>query len=294
MGHALIDLFRQEGYNMLVLSRRPDKHTDIPTNTVKFKQWDARNLNGWVKELDGASAVINLAGENLSSGFWTEKRKHKLLHSRIDATRAILEAIRKVGKPPEVMIQASAIGYYGSRGDEILDETSHRGEGFLADLCEQWERTAAEVEKLGVRLVRLRFGLVLGGNGGLLQRMTIPYQLFAGFHFGNNDQWMSWVHRHDVVNSILFAMQHKEMKGVANVTAPEPILFREFLQQLGKQLHRPSWLYIPPVLLRAFLGQMAEETIFTSQRIIPGKLMELGYSFAFSSIDLALRDILNS
>jgi uncharacterized protein (TIGR01777 family) len=259
LGHALISLLRKEGYQLLVLSRRPGQHSDLDTASVKMLEWDGRNLNGWAKELESAAAVINLAGEN-----------------------------------PGVLVQASGINYYGAIRDEMLDETAEKGEGFLSDLCDQWERTAEGVEARGVRLVRMRFGLVLGKNGGLLSRMILPYRLFTGFHFGSNKQWMSWVHRHDVVNSILFAIRHPEVKGAVNVCAPRPVLFREFLQQLGKQLNRPSWLYIPPVLLKIMLGEMARETLFSSLRVVPEKLKNSGYSFAFENVEEALRDILKS
>jgi uncharacterized protein len=234
IGHALISQLQNEGYQLRILSRRPGHHDELNSASVKMLKWDAHNLNGWIKELEGAAAIINLAGKNLGSGLWTERRKQELIQSRLEATGAIVEAIKQSAKKPDVLIQASGINYYGASRDEILDETSEKGEGFLADLCDRWESTAAEVEEQGVRLVRMRFGLVLGKDGGLLSRMTLPYRFFAGFHFGNNNQWMSWVHRRDVVNSILHAIRNPEIKGAVNVSAPQPVLFREFLRQLGK------------------------------------------------------------
>jgi uncharacterized protein (TIGR01777 family) len=292
IGHALVSKLQNEGYQLRVLSRRPGQHDELNSASVKMMKWDARNINGWINELEGAAAVINLAGENLSSGLWTERRKHRLVQSRLDATEAIVEAIKKSKNYPNVLIQASGINYYGASRDEILDETSEKGEGFLADLCDRWESTAAEVEDQDVRLVRMRFGLVLGKDGGLLSRMTLPYHFFAGFHFGNNNQWMSWVHLRDVVNSILHAIRHPEITGAVNVSAPQPVLFREFLRELGKQLNRPSWLYIPPSLMKILLGEMARETLFSSLQVIPEKLKNSGYSFAFDNIEEALRDIL--
>jgi uncharacterized protein (TIGR01777 family) len=292
IGHPLISKLQKEGYQLLVLSRQPGQHDELNSASVKMMYWDARNINGWIKELESAAAVINLAGENLSSGLWTEKRKQKLVQSRLDATGAIVEAIKISTNHPNVLIQASGINYYGASRDEKLDETSEKGEGFLADLCDRWESTAAEVEEQGVRLVRMRFGLVLGKDGGLLSRMTLPYRFFAGFHFGNNKQWMSWVHRRDVVNSILFAIRNPKITGAVNVSAPQPVLFREFLGQLGKELNRPSWLFIPPSLMKILLGEMARETLFSSLQVMPEKLTNSGYSFTFDNIEGALQDIL--
>lgn len=294
IGEKLTKKLIENDYSVIALSRNPEKHQGMDKRGVSLKPWDAENVNGWASEVDGSLALVNLAGENISSGLWTKKRKEKLYNSRMKATKALVAAIEMAQNKPEVIIQASAVGYYGSRGEETLDEESSAGEGFLARLCDDWEKTALAVEKYGVRLVRLRFGLVLGEEGPLMERLTLPYRLFLGVHFGKRNQWLSWIHRQDVINSILFAIEHNFVKGAMNVTSPNPVLFYDFMKTIGKRLHRPSWVYIPPFLIKLFLGEMAKQTIFSSQKVIPRRLQEWNYDYKYENLDEALKNIFQS
>ncbi len=294
IGQTLSELLLKNGYTVIALSRNPKSHEQLNREGIRMVQWDSEHLDGWADEIDGATAVINLAGENLSSGLWTEKRKKKLYESRIHITKALVAAVEQAGNKPEVMIQASAIGYYGNRGDEILDEETDSGNGFLADLCRDWEGTALKVKDYGVRLVRVRFGLVLGAGGPLMRRLTLPYRFFMGLHFGRRNQWVSWIHRQDVIHAILFAIENDFVHGPVNVTSPEPVILYSFMKELGRIMNRPSWLYIPPAPVKLLLGEMARQTLFSSQRVIPHRLQEWNYEYRYEKLNEALQEVLKS
>jgi len=189
------------------------------TSSVSYINWDAENPGEWEKEFDGADAVINLTGESVAQK-WNAAVKTKILESRIKATRAIVKAIEKAKKKPSVFINASAVGYYGNRDGETLDETASKGKGFLSDVCSQWEAEAIKAEQLGVRTILLRIGIVLEKEGGALEKMLLPFQMFMGGPMGSGKQWMSWIHRDDLIQLIAFLMEHKEAKGIINATAP--------------------------------------------------------------------------
>jgi len=282
----------QEGVDVVCLTRNASVAKEGEKNRIKFVGWDGKSAEGWGKHADGAKAIVNLAGESIGSGRWTEERRKRIFQSRMNAGKAITEAVASAAEKPEVVIQASAIGIYGNRGEETLDESSGSGEGFLADVAKNWEGSTGEVEALGVRRVVIRTGVVLGSSGGALARMLLPYRFFAGGPLGNGKQWMSWIHIADEVGGILFLLKREDLSGVFNLTAPRPLSNRSFSRELGSLLGRPSWFPVPGQVLKLFLGKMAEETILTSQRVVPARLEKAGFEFTFPELRGALTDII--
>jgi uncharacterized protein (TIGR01777 family) len=283
----------EKGFDVVCLTRRAlEANRSLGGSGIKFVGWDGKSASGWVDYAEGAKAIINLAGESIGSGRWTFQKKQRILQSRLNAGEAVKHAVRSAKRKPEVVIQASAIGFYGSRGSEILDETSSPGSGFLADVASKWEESTREVETLGVRRVIIRTGVVLGSGGGALSRLLLPYRFFVGGPIGNGNQWMSWLHIQDEVESILFLLERPDLKGIFNLSSPHPVQNKIFSRELGRALKRPNWLPIPGFLLKVMLGKMAEETILTSQRVFPSRIEKAGYSFAFANLAGALADIL--
>lgn len=291
IGSALSVAAIENNYEVFALTRNPKKKSDVIDERVRMVGWDARTANGWLQQAEEADAIVNLAGENIGSGLWTNSKKRTILESRLHAGAAVNEAIRRARKKPRVLVQASAIGFYGSRGDEILDEFSTAGDGFLAEVVRKWEESTAEVTPQGVRRVIMRNAIVLGKEGGMLSRLTLPFRLFLGGHPGTGKQWFSWIHIQDLVRAILFSIEIKNFSGIFNAAAPEPLPMKEFFKLLAKQLNRPSWLHIPSPLLKALMGDMAEDTLLTSQRVMPHRLLEAGFKFSYPSAESALRHI---
>jgi len=291
IGRALCQSLVSDGYEVIALSRNRIRGKEILGEKVKVVEWDSRSAKGWESYADGAQAVINLAGENLSSGRWTRKKKQSILKSRLNAGSAAVEAVKLAKKKPEVVIQASAIGYYGPRSDEIIDESSSAGKGFLADVAKQWEHSTEEIESMTRRVI-VRTGIVLGRNGGALPRLVQPFRFFLGGPLGSGKQWFSWIHLEDEVKAIRFLMEKESAQGPLNLTALEPLKMRDFCRILGKILKRPSWVRIPGFALRLFLGEMAKEMLLSGQMLVPKRLMEEGYKFIYPEARLALEEIL--
>lgn len=292
IGRPLSRRLMEEGYDVVCLTRNVSAAKERGTNGIRFVKWDGKSAEGWSKHAEGSKAIVNLAGESIGSGRWTGERRKRIFQSRMNAGKAITEAVAAAVEKPEVVIQASAIGIYGKRGEETLDESSGLGAGFLADVAKNWEESTGEIEALGVRRVVIRTGIVLGSSGGALARMLPPYRFFVGGPLGSGKQWMSWIHIADEIGSILFLLRRKELKGVFNLTAPQPLPNKSFTRELGKILGRPSWFPVPGLLLKLFLGKMADETILTSQRVMPARLEKAGFEFAFPELSGALADIL--
>ena len=282
----------KNGYEVVVLSRRPARAKDLFAGQVKVAEWDATTAGGWAELVDGALAIINLVGENIGTGRWTDKKKQLILQSRLNAGSAITEAIQSAERKPQVLIQTSGIGYYGNRGDESLDENSSNGTGFLADVARQWEQSVFGVKALGVRLATTRFGIILGTHGGIIPRLVPPFRFFLGGHPGSGRQWLAWVHIEDVIGVICFLVENANCEDAFNVTAPEPVLSKDFYDLLGETLHRPDIFPMPAFALRLILGEIATELLLPSQRVIPKKLLEAGYRFKFPDLNVALKDIL--
>lgn len=282
LGTPLVQRLTSRGNDVVVLTRDPSR-----IRVGRAMQWDARSQGAWSDEAATADVVINLAGENIGDSRWTEARKKRMVASRLDATGAIVEALRRDPARTRTLINASAVGYYGDRGEEVLDENSARGDGFLAELVEQWENAAREAEAIS-RLVILRFGVVLDRSGGALKKLLLPFSLGVGGPIGHGRQWMSWIDREDSLRAVEWAIDQEVARGPYNVTSPQPVRNRDFARALGKVLHRPSILPAPAFALRLALGQMADEALLASQRVVPHRAEDQGFTFARPSLDEAL------
>ena len=292
IGKALCFRLLEEKYDVVALSRSKEKGEKIFGTDATVVEWDGKSSEVWQDYANGAYAVVNLAGENIGSGRWTPKRKQSILQSRLDAGRAIVEAAKSVEKKPRVIIQASAIGYYGSRGDEIIDESSSPGESFLVEVVKKWEQSTQGVESLKIRRVIVRSSIVLGKKGGVFLRLVKPFRLFVGGHLGSGKQWFSWIHLKDEVKAILFLIEREDLSGVFNLTAPHQLIQKDFFHILGKIMKRPSWFPVPGFVLRLIFGEMAKDTLLSGQRVIPRRLLEAGYRFLYPQAELAIKEIL--
>ena len=290
IGKHLCKSFVASGHKVVALTRNTKSAESILGQQVECVYWDGKNTGEWQKHIDGAKAVINLAGANLAGSLWTDNYKQKILASRINAGNAIVSAIKNSEKKPTVLLQGSAIGIYGNRGEEALNETSATGSGFLADVVEQWEASVKSVET-ETRVVYLRTGIVLGKGEGTLAKMELPFKLFAGGPPGNGKQWFSWIHIQDVINAIQLLVENPKLDGAFNLTAPNPSRMEDFSKALGKVLNRPSWLPVPAIALKLLLGEMARETVLASQNVLPKKLLENDYQFLFPDLNPALSDL---
>ncbi|HVE72077.1 MAG TPA: TIGR01777 family oxidoreductase [Thermoanaerobaculia bacterium] len=279
LGEPLVRRLVGRGDDVAVLSRNPSK-----VEAGRGVQWDGKTQGAWSQEVASADAVVNLAGENVGEGRWTDARKQKLVASRLDATGAIAEALRSAPPRQRTLVNASAVGYYGLRGDEVLDETGTRGAGFLAGLVEQWEAAARAAEPMA-RLVLLRFGVVLAADGGALKKMMLPFKLGAGGPVGSGAQWMSWIDRDDAVRSVEWTLDTPNARGVYNVTAPEPVRNRDFARALGRALHRPAFMPAPAFALKLAFGDMAEEVLLGGQRVVPRRAEREGFVFEVPTLD---------
>ncbi len=290
IGRPLSQRLVDKGYEVISLTRNASAASEKWGNRVKYVDWNARNAVGWGGYADGASAIINLAGESIASGRWTAERKQRIIQSRLNAGDAVVKAVQSVKKDPEVFIQASAIGYYGDGGDKVLDETSPPGKGFLTEVAEKWEASTSEIEGRTRRVV-IRTAMVLGSDGGALVRLVRPFRFFVGGPIGTGEQWTSWIHIEDVIQGILFFIENKEQRGIFNLSAPCPLKNKDFSRAMGDVIGRPSWLPVPGFFLKVFFGQMAEEALLSSQRVFPKRLEGSGYKFVFPEVKKALADI---
>jgi uncharacterized protein (TIGR01777 family) len=285
LGEPLVRRLLARGDEVVVLSRNPTK-----VSAGRGVQWDAKNAGPWTGELDSANAVINLAGENIGEGRWTDERKRRLLDSRLNATNAIANALLHARSGKRTLINASAVGYYGFESDEPRDESSPKGRGFLADLTEAWENAAKRAEA-SARVVIFRFGVVLGSGGGALAKMALPFRLGAGGPVGNGSQWFSWVDRDDVLRAFEWALTDESVRGIYNITSPEPVTNREFAKALGRALHRPALIPAPAFALRLLFGDMADEALLGGQRVLPKRAQASGFAFAHHKVENELQHI---
>lgn len=301
IGGALARHLGSAGYDAVVLTRSMSRVGPLPPG-VRAQEWDGLTSKGWVNLLDEETAIVHLAGEGIADGRWTEDRKRRIRESRVlsgkAVSEAIQEAIREASRKPRALLQASAVGYYGPRGDEQILEGQPPGRGFLADVSVDWEASTAEVEALGVRRVILRTGVVLAREGGALPRMAMPFKLMAGAPLGSGRQWLPWIHMADEVGAIRFLLERDDpggAQGPFNLVAPKPVTNRELGDVLGRVLRRPSPLQalglgVPEPVFRVMLGEMAD-AVLHSQRVLPSRLLQLGYPFRFPDVESALRDL---
>lgn len=283
VGAALLPALRGEGHRVLRLVRREARAEDEI-------QWNPATGSLDPRRLDGVGAAINLAGENLAGRRWTAEQRERIFKSRVDTTRTLAAALARLSPRPQVLVNASAVGIYGDRGDERLDEGATSGQGFLAEICRVWEAETEIAAQAGIRTVRIRLGTILAEEGGALAKMLPVFRLGLGGPFGSGRQWMSWVSRDDVVGAILHALKTPSLEGPVNIVAPEPVTNRDFATTLGRVLRRPAFFTAPGWALRLAVGrQMADEALLVSTRAVPAALSESGYRFRHPQLEGALR-----
>jgi hypothetical protein len=295
VGTALVTSLAREGHTVCRLIRPGTTEKDLPEERGGAGGF-AVSWNPETGDLGGAGvgpdAVVNLAGASIAEGRWTPKRKELLRTSRINTTRALVNALAKMNVRPSVLISASAIGIYGNHGDEILSEESAAGADFLSALTREWEVEALKAEALGIRVVLARFGIILAKHGGALPPMMLPFKLGAGGRIGDGQQWISWVMLEDVVQALRFAMEKNAVRGAVNVVGPNPARNAEFTKVLAAAMHRPALFPAPKFALRLALGEMADALLLASQRVVPSRLERAGYTFLYPSLTSALASIL--
>jgi uncharacterized protein (TIGR01777 family) len=292
IGSRLVEKLTQEGHDLLIFTRSPEQaRFKFPTaafpklEIVAFRPTESGE---WQNSVAGCDAVVNLAGEPIAER-WTPEHKKEILNSRQLGTQKIVEAIAQATPKPSVLINASAIGYYGTSERATFDETSLPGNDFLAQVCQAWEAEAKKVKDAGVRLVILRIGIVLG-NGGALAKMITPFKLFAGGPLGNGNQWFSWIHRDDLVNLILEALKRPEVEGTFNATSPNPVHMKQVCDTLGDIMHRPSWLPVPAFALEMLLGEGAK-VVLEGQQVLPKATEAIGFRYQYPTLKSALTEI---
>ena len=290
IGQALCAALLHGGHRVSLLTRHPGQVLHRPDAHVNIVEWNARDQGPWEQLLEGADAVINLAGAPIADARWTDERKRLLTESRVLTTRLLVRALSHRSSKPRVFISTSGIGYYGASDDRLLDEGAARGTGFLADLCLAWEAEAMNAAEFGTRVVLLRTGMVLEADGGALAKMLLPFKLFAGGPIMPGTQWVSWIHRSDHIGLIQWALTTATVSGPINAVAPEPVRMKTFCDILGQAMHRPSWLPVPGIALNILLGELGT-LMTTGQRVIPKKAMAGGYAFRYPTLDSAFQSI---
>lgn len=291
IGRALCAALCTAGHQVVRLTRKRNDSQQLSGSTVAAVEWDGRTAGDWVHCLEGADAVINLAGASIADGRWTHARKRLLTESRITPTRLLVEAISRCSSKPHTLINASGIGYYGAGDEQERDENAPQGSGFLADLCLAWERETNRASEFGVRVIPLRIGMVLGPNGGALAKMLPPFQFFLGGPIMPGTQWVSWIHRDDLIGLIQWLLVTPQVSGPINAVAPESVTMAQFCKKIGQALHRPSWFPVPGFMLNMMLGELAT-LMTTGQRVVPAQALSAGYQFQYPQLDSALRNIL--
>ncbi len=289
IGEPLTRSLASGGHEVVVLSRNPARVSGLPAG-ARAERWDARTGAGW-SQLAGNAAIVNLAGENISQGRWTDEVKQRIRDSRLNAGKAVVNGVEGSPSRPRVLIQASAVGYYGPRGDEELREDSPPGTDFLAQVCIDWEASTAAVETMGVRRAVIRTSPVLAAGEGVLPRMMLPFRFFAGGRLGSGRQWFPWIHVEDEVAAIRFLIEHEEARGPFNLASPHSVTNAQFSRALGKAMRRPSILPTPTLVLSLLYGEMGR-SLMGSQRVIPQRLLDLGFRFSFAGVRDALRNLL--
>ncbi|AOX01573.1 TIGR01777 family protein [Moorena producens PAL-8-15-08-1] len=291
VGRRLVERLQEEGHQPLILTRDSAKaRKQFPNlETITYTPTESGD---WQNAIAGCDGVVNLAGAPIAEERWTPARKQEILNSRQLGTQKIVEAIALADPKPTVLVNASAIGYYGTSETVTFDETSPAGDDFLAEVCQAWEGEAQKVKEADVRLVILRIGIVLG-NGGALAKMIPPFQMFAGGPIGSGRQWFSWIHRDDLVNLIIAGLTRPDMEGIFNATAPNPVLMSELCKAIGDVLNRPSWLPVPSVALEALLGEGAT-VVLEGQQVLPKRSTSYGWEYQYPTVKQALVDILKT
>jgi len=282
LGSALVSSLARDGHEVVRLAR--SAHPKLE-NVIA---WDPEAGLLDAAALEGMGAVVHLAGENIGAGRWTAERKRRILESRMKGTKLLAESLTRLARPPRCLVSASAVGFYGDRGQEILREDSPAGTGFLPEVCTGWERAAQPVTAGGIRLVTLRIGIVLSSRGGALARMLLPFRLGLGGRIGSGRQYMSWIDLDDLIRIFRHSMATDSLSGPVNAVAPNPVTNREFTRALARILSRPAIFVMPAFAARIALGEMAEELLLASARVLPAALLGSEFSFQFPQIEAAL------
>lgn len=294
VGSRLVERLQKEGHKVLVLARDSQRARRVfPASAypnLEIVAYTPAESGDWQNSIAGCDGVVNLAGVPIAEERWTAARQQAILDSRKLTTAKLVEAIANANPKPSVLVSASAIGYYGTSETAEFDETSPAGDDFLAAVCKEWESAAQPAKNAGTRLAILRLGIVLG-MGGALAKMLPPFKLFAGGPIGTGKQWFSWIHRDDVVNLILFALQNPQVEGVLNATAPNPVRMNELCETLGSVLQRPSWLPVPSFALELLLGDGAK-VVLEGQKVLPKQTLASGFQYQYPTLKLALEEIL--
>jgi len=285
VGTALIKSLETEGHEIFRLVRH------APTSKTEV-EWSPDRYSIALARIEGFDAVVNLAGESIAEGSWTEDKKRRIRESRVKGTKLLGDALANLAVPPKIFVCASAIGYYGNRDDELLTETSAAGDDFLAKVCAEWEDATALATEKGIRVVNARFGVILDTNGGALKKMLPPFRMGVGGKVGSGKQWMSWIALDDVVGGIQFALANDSIRGPVNFVAPVPVTNAEFTKTLGKVLSRPTILPIPAFAIKFLFGEMGEALLLGGQRVAPERLVAGGYEFSYPQLEQALVHIL--
>ncbi len=291
IGRGLSRRLLEAGYDVAVLTRNPAAYEKAAGGKIRYVKWDGSTAAGWGTLVGGAAAVVNLAGANIANKRWTPDVKERIIQSRLAAGNAVVEAIAAAKSKPGVLVQASAVGVYGSRGDEELDESSPPGEGYLAEVVRKWESSTVAAEEAGVRRVVIRSGLVLGADGGAFPRLLRPFKFFAGGPLGTGHQWFPWIHYRDEIEATKFLIVNERTNGVYNLCAPEPLRNRDFSRIIGRILKRPWWWPVPAFALRTLYGEMADALLLASEKVLPKRLFEAGFQFEYRTAEAALRDL---
>ncbi len=286
VGTALIPTLKAKGHEIYKLVRKTPKSADEI-------QWDAGE--GFSDEeqakLENFDAVVHLAGDNVASENWSEEKKRKIRESRTVGTRVLVDALKKCENPPKILVSASAIGFYGNRGDEILTEDSAKGVGFFPDVCDEWEQESQKANEFGARVVNPRIGVVLAKDGGALEKMLTPFKFGVGGVVGSGEQFMSWIALDDLIKIIHFALETDDLHGAINATAPNPVTNEEFTKTLGKVLNRPTILPIPAFGIKLLFGEMGERLLLEGCRVIPKRLQDSGFEFQFTNLEDAMKHV---
>ncbi|MCQ3933095.1 MAG: TIGR01777 family protein [Chloroflexi bacterium] len=288
IGSALAKSLLADGHEVIVLSRNPGSAKIEPG--VRIENWTARSGDGWSSLITSDTAIVNLAGAGIGDKRWSEDRKKLILESRVNAGAAVVDAIEKASEKPRVVIQSSAVGYYGTPGDQVLTEDSPAGEDFLADVCKQWEDSTQAVEGMGVRRAIIRSGVVLSMDGGALPRMLLPFKLMVGGPIGDGKHWFPWIHIDDEIKAIRFLIENENAKGVFNVMAPNPLTNGDFTHEVGKVMQKPAVIPVPKLTLQMMFGEMAIMVI-DGQRAVPKRLQEHNFEFVYPTVEPALKNL---
>ena len=284
LGQAIVNdpLFTNDKF--IILTRKQS----IPSQSqrIEYQHWNPTGEDDWQNELGSVDVVINLAGENIGDALWSRKKKEEILSSRVLAGNILARAVTAMQPKPGLFIQASAVGFYGNRGNDLLPETADKGTGFLSDVCQQWEASSQEAEKAGVRRMILRTGVVLSKEAGIFPRMLFPIKFFVGGNLGNGEQFIPWLHVADFVGIVHFLIHRENVSGVFNICAP-PLSYKEIGRKLAKIYQRPYWLTVPDFALKVLLGEMST-LVLDSQRVQPQRLQQLNYSYRYENVEDAL------